>query len=139
VNSENLPKVGHTRLDCSLAEFEHRCRVLLNDEQRRASPDTALIALLCDAVGLAREHDLTRLSARGSSYREGVIVGAAGAREETAKRCAEIAGQISGSAWADYMGSDGERRGDPHWRGVSDGAADAAAQIRREFGLEATR
>jgi hypothetical protein len=44
------------RMERTLAEFEGACLVHLDDEQRRATPDNALIALLCDAVRLKREH-----------------------------------------------------------------------------------
>lgn len=40
----------------SLAQFVQRAKVLLGEEQRRASPDNALIGLLCDSVRLAREN-----------------------------------------------------------------------------------
>lgn len=44
------------RLDRSLADFERACLVHLADEQGRPSPNNALIAVLCDAVRLAREY-----------------------------------------------------------------------------------
>jgi len=37
------------------ADFERSCLVHIDEEQRRANPDNALIALLCDAVRLTRE------------------------------------------------------------------------------------
>lgn len=50
-----LPAVAG-RMECSNAEFERRCLVMIMHEQERASPDNALIALLCDGVRLAREY-----------------------------------------------------------------------------------
>jgi hypothetical protein len=50
-----LPAVGGDRLERTLADFERACLVCLDDEQRRPNPDNALIAVLCDAVRLARE------------------------------------------------------------------------------------
>lgn len=117
MRERNLPEVGHQWLSCSLHEFEHRCRVWLDAEQRKIAPDTALIALICDAVGLSRENErLARRPIQGSAYRDGVIVGAQGAREETARRCAEIADECSSGCWAE-------------------GARNVAALIRREFGI----
>lgn len=49
-----LPAVAG-RFDRTLADFERSCLVHLDEEQRRANPDNALIAVLCDAVKLARE------------------------------------------------------------------------------------
>ncbi len=40
----------------SIASFERSVNVLLADEQRKPNPDNALIAVLCDAVRLAREN-----------------------------------------------------------------------------------
>lgn len=54
---------------------------------------------------------------------------------ETARRCAEIAEGLERAWWNDYKRSQGPRRGDPHWQGMSDGAAEVAAEIRREFGI----
>lgn len=45
----------------SLAEFKHRCNVLIDDEQRKLSPDNALISVLCDAIRLTRENGQTLL------------------------------------------------------------------------------
>jgi len=42
-------------LPTTLANFILRCEVQLADEQAKASPDNALVALLCDAVRMARE------------------------------------------------------------------------------------
>ena len=52
-----LPSVGGRRIDCTNAMFEHRCRVYLDHEQKKVAPDNGLIALLCDAVRLAREYN----------------------------------------------------------------------------------
>ncbi len=51
-----MVEVGGDRLPTTLAEFERRCLVHIEEEQSRAAPDTALIALLCDAVRLGREY-----------------------------------------------------------------------------------
>lgn len=40
----------------SLGYFERRCLVHMEDEQEKPNPDNALIAVLCDAVRLAREY-----------------------------------------------------------------------------------
>jgi hypothetical protein len=48
-----------------------------------------------------------------------------------ARRCAEIAHEISRKHWSDYKG--GEHRGDPHYQGLSDGAAEVEAALRAEF------
>jgi hypothetical protein len=34
------------------------CLVLLKEEQEKLRPDNALVAVLCDAVRLAREHEV---------------------------------------------------------------------------------
>ena len=49
-----LPAVAG-RLDRTIADFERACLVHLAEEQARPNPDNALIAVLCDAVRLARE------------------------------------------------------------------------------------
>ena len=53
-------------MDRSLNDFVRACEVHIEAEQRTASPDTWLIALLCDAVRLSREMVLMqeRLDAR---------------------------------------------------------------------------
>jgi indole-3-glycerol phosphate synthase len=51
-----LPEVGGRSIDCSNAMFERRCRLALKAEQEKISPDNALIAVLCDAVRIAREY-----------------------------------------------------------------------------------
>ena len=50
-----LPEVGGRRLEISLADFERSCLVHIGEMQKLANPDTALIALLSNAVRLARE------------------------------------------------------------------------------------
>lgn len=50
-----LPDVAGM-MDCSLAMHERRLRRQLAEEQRKASPDNALIAVLCDAVRCVREY-----------------------------------------------------------------------------------
>lgn len=42
-------------MDRSIADFQRACAVHIGEEQRKAAPDTALIALLCDAVRCSRE------------------------------------------------------------------------------------
>lgn len=49
--------VGGRRLLRSLADFERACKVHIAEEQDKLNPDNALIALLCDAVRLAREQE----------------------------------------------------------------------------------
>lgn len=43
-------------LSTSLRAFVRACEVHIEEELRKLSPDTTTIALLCDAVRLAREH-----------------------------------------------------------------------------------
>lgn len=45
---------GH--MERSLADFERACLVHVEEEQAKPNPDNATIALLCDAVRLAREN-----------------------------------------------------------------------------------
>ena len=47
--------VAGTWMNRSLGAFMHACEVALGAEQAKLAPDTHLIALLCDAVRLARE------------------------------------------------------------------------------------
>lgn len=54
----HLPAVAG-RMECTNAEFERRCLVHLAEEQEKLLPDTALIALLCDAVRCVREYTET--------------------------------------------------------------------------------
>ncbi len=42
-------------MDRSVADFQRSCEVYITEEQRKLNPDTALIALLCDAVRCSRE------------------------------------------------------------------------------------
>lgn len=58
----DLPSVGGRRLtECTVADFERRCRILIRDEQEKPNCDTQLIGVLCNAVRLAREQtDLMR-------------------------------------------------------------------------------
>jgi hypothetical protein len=55
MKSQRLPAVGGRILDDALVNFERRCLIALDSELQRPNPDNALIALLCDAVRLARE------------------------------------------------------------------------------------
>ena len=47
-------KVEGRTMTISLADFEHRCRVLIAHEQEEPLPDNALISVLCEGVRLAR-------------------------------------------------------------------------------------
>jgi hypothetical protein len=44
------------RMERSIADFIRACGVHLTDEQEKIAPDTALIAVLCDGVRMAREY-----------------------------------------------------------------------------------
>lgn len=48
-------QVAGVYMDRSIADFQRACLVHIAEEQRKVSPDTALIALLCDAVRCSRE------------------------------------------------------------------------------------
>lgn len=52
---ETLPAVGGRLCEWSLNELEHRCLVTMMREQEKPLPDNGLIAVLCNAVRLARE------------------------------------------------------------------------------------
>jgi len=55
--SHDLPEVGGRRLvKGTLKEFEHRCKVYLDREQRKPFPDNGLVDILCDAVRVKREY-----------------------------------------------------------------------------------
>lgn len=43
-------------MERSLADFERACLTHIEEEQAKPNPDNATIALLCDAVRLAREN-----------------------------------------------------------------------------------
>ena len=43
------------RMECSVADHERACLVLIEEEQRKPRPDTHLISVLCDSVRLGRE------------------------------------------------------------------------------------
>jgi hypothetical protein len=63
---QSLPAVGGRVCEWSMNEFEHRCLVHLMREQEKIAPDNGLIAVLCNAVRLAREttdHMTARLNA----------------------------------------------------------------------------
>jgi hypothetical protein len=42
-------------MEGSIADLEHRCLLLMEEEQRKIAPDNALIATLCDTVRFCRE------------------------------------------------------------------------------------
>ena len=48
--------VAGSHLTRSLADFERSCESRLAEEQEKLAPDNHLIAVLCDAVRLSREH-----------------------------------------------------------------------------------
>ena len=52
-----LPEVSGRVMTLSLAEFTHRCLVLLAEEQENPLPNNALISTLCEGVRLAREYE----------------------------------------------------------------------------------
>lgn len=54
----NMPNVTG-KFNDSLLNFERRCRLLLGVEQAKILPDNSLIAVLCDAVRLSREHQIS--------------------------------------------------------------------------------
>ena len=47
--------VAGDRMERNLGDFLCACEVSIIEEQEKLAPDNALIALLCDAVRLARE------------------------------------------------------------------------------------
>lgn len=51
----NLPEVAG-RMECSIANLEHRARMALYFEQQRPAPDNALISILCDCIRMGREY-----------------------------------------------------------------------------------
>jgi len=53
---EGLPAVGGRHMEQTIQEHERRCLVFLAEEQRKPSPDNALVALLCDSVRMGREY-----------------------------------------------------------------------------------
>jgi hypothetical protein len=60
---EEMSLVAGTYMDRSIADFQRACETHIAEEQRKPNPDTALIALLCDAVRCSRE--LSLLATRG--------------------------------------------------------------------------
>lgn len=50
-----LPLVEGAYMDRSVVDFQRSCLVHIAEEQRKPAPDTALIALLCDAIRCSRE------------------------------------------------------------------------------------
>jgi len=53
---DRLPAVAGRQISTSLAEFERKCLVLLEEEQRLPCPNNAIIAVLCESVRLKREY-----------------------------------------------------------------------------------
>jgi hypothetical protein len=62
-----LPLVAGRCIEGTIADFERRCLVHLEEEQRMPFPDNALIAVLCDAVRLSREY-VDYAQAQGDEY-----------------------------------------------------------------------
>ena len=56
ISDERRAEIAGDVCGRTLAEFIHACEVHIAAEQEKISPDTALIALLCDAVRLSREY-----------------------------------------------------------------------------------
>lgn len=55
-DEDGLPAIGGRALtEWTVAEFERNCRILIRDEQEKPNCDTHLIAVLCNAVRVARE------------------------------------------------------------------------------------
>lgn len=52
---ERRETVGGTHVERSINDFVRACEVLLAVEVEKACPDTALVAVLCDAVRMTRE------------------------------------------------------------------------------------
>lgn len=50
-----LVQVAGTYMDRSIADFQRACETHIDEEQRKTNPDTAIIALLCDAIRCSRE------------------------------------------------------------------------------------
>src|SRR4029077_6841547 len=56
VRAYEEPAIGGDRLEVSHADFERSCKVLLWEEQNKLDPSNAIVAVLCNAVRLSREH-----------------------------------------------------------------------------------
>lgn len=52
----SLPKVEGRHIEGSLYDFQRACLVLLAEEQAKIDANSSLIAVLCDAVRLSRQH-----------------------------------------------------------------------------------
>lgn len=53
---EQLPTVTGRMCEWSIGELERRCLICIQREQEKPLPDNDLIAVLCNAVRLGREH-----------------------------------------------------------------------------------
>lgn len=53
-DAESYRLVAGEEVERPLADFERACLVHLEEEQAKIAPDSALVALLCDAVRLCR-------------------------------------------------------------------------------------
>jgi hypothetical protein len=84
LEKEQPATVSGRILNTTIAEFERRCGLYLADEQKKPSPDSCLIGLLCEAVRLAREYcDAMKPSEQSAAGKEEII------EYETWKDCAE--------------------------------------------------
>lgn len=61
-NPSELVEVEGERIAGPIGDFILSCRTLITEEQKRESPNEALIAVLSNAVRLAREYDLIKNS-----------------------------------------------------------------------------
>jgi hypothetical protein len=64
--------IDGTYMDCSLQAFRARCEVLIAAESEKLTPDTAVVAVLCDAVRLTRE--MTLMQARLDALKVEVLL-----------------------------------------------------------------
>jgi len=53
---KELPTVAGNRLPVSHAAFEQSCLVLIAHQEAQILPDNAIVAVLCNAIRLSREH-----------------------------------------------------------------------------------
>ena len=63
-----LVMMGPQGMERSLLDYARAIRVTLQEEQEKASPDNALVALLCDAARLGAEY-LDHVAKRGTLYK----------------------------------------------------------------------
>lgn len=82
--------VAGVYMDRSLADFQRACEVHIGEEQRRANPDTALIAVLCDAVRCSRE--LALVATKADALPAAVPAALRAPREEALPTAEEVRG-----------------------------------------------